>query len=593
MKVMKAFQNKLVGLIGAVNRYPLTILFLLAIATVNVNVINNEIEAYLKYLFTFIVGALLSVIGQHVYERFFTKVSERVMLMGGAILLTAGYYLAIHSASTFNEEIATKTSVTMFALVMAFIWIPSIKSKISFNESFMSAFKAFFITLLFTSVIAGGLSLIIFAIDELLFPVNHKAIAHVLNIVYSLFAPIFFLSFTPPYQGKKNSHLSAEELSIRKERVEKAIICPKTLGVLISYIIIPLTAVYTIILLAYVLLNIHGSFWTNNLLEPMLVSYAIIVIFVNILASHLENKFASLFRLIFPKILIPIVLFQTLASILKIGEIGITHGRYYAIMFGIFATISGIIFSFFPIRKNGLVAAVLIVFSAVSIIPPIDAYTVSKVNQINLLEKTLVENNMLENGKVVPNPNISIEDKRMITRTVSYLNNLNYTDEIDWLPEKIFYYDNFSKTFGFEETYDQPSDRTEGKFAHLDWERSPAVNIENYDRMIHLYFQGSQTDLKIPIEIDSQTYTLKNDSENLILVDEENKELLRFDMKKAIDQIFENQLEGDSGKEDMLTAEKLMVTQENDQVKMTILANSVDNYGSQYNADLFVFLKIK
>ncbi|MBS4223751.1 DUF4153 domain-containing protein [Lederbergia citrea] len=591
MKVMKAFQDKLVGLIRAINRYPLTILFLLAIATVNVNMINNEIETYLKYLFTFIVGALLSVIGQHVYERFFTKVSERVMLMGGAILLTAGYYLAIHSASTFNEEIATKTSVTMFALIMAFIWIPSIKSKISFNESFMSAFKAFFITVLFSSVLAAGLNLIIFAIDQLLFSVDFKTNAHVLNIVLSLFAPIFFLSYIPPYPGKKDFNLGDQE-----EKVEKAITCPKTLGILISFIIIPLTAVYTIILLAYVILNIRGDFWTNNLLEPMLVSYAITVILVYILSSHLEDKFASLFRKIFPKILIPIVLFQTLASILKIGEIGITHGRYYAIMFGIFAIISGIIFSFLPIRKNGLIAAVLIVFSAVSVIPPIDAYTVGKVSQVNLLKRTLVENNMLENGKVVPNSNISIEDKRMITRTVSYLNNLNYTDEIDWLPEKIFYYDNFSKTFGFEETYDQPSDRTEGKFAHLDWERSPAVNIENYDRMIHLYFQGSQTDLKIPIEIDNHTYTLKNDSGShptLILVDEKNKELFRFDMKKAIDQIFENQLEGDSGKEDMLTAEKLMVTQENDKVKMTILANSVDNYGSQYNADLFVFLKIK
>ncbi|MBS4194297.1 DUF4153 domain-containing protein [Lederbergia citri] len=508
------------------------------------------------------------------------------MLMVGSVLLATGYYFAIQSASTFNLEIGTKTAVSIFALMIAFIWIPAIKSRVTFNESFMSAFKAFFLTVLFSSVLAVGLNLIIFAIDQLLFQVNYKVNAHIMNILCSLFAPIFFLSYTPPYPGKKDIILSDQE-----EKVNKAITCPKTLGILISFIIIPLTAVYTIILLIYTILNIRGDFWTNNLLEPMLVSYAITVILVYILASHLEDKFATLFRKVFPKILIPIVLFQSVASILKISEIGITYGRYYAIMFGIFALIAGMVFSFFPVKKNGLIASVLIAFSAVSIIPPVDAFTVAKVSQVNLLKRTLVENDMLQNGKVVPNSDISIDDKRTITRTVSYLNNLNYLDEIDWLPEKIFYYDKFNKTFGFEETNDQPIDRTEEKFAHLDWYRSPVVNIENYDRMIHLYFQNSQTDLKIPIEIDNKTYSLKNDSENLILMDEK-QEIFRFDMKKAIDQIFENQPESDSGK-DMLTTEKMMVTQENDKVKMTILATSVDNYGSQYNADIFVFLKIK
>ncbi|MBS4217517.1 DUF4153 domain-containing protein [Bacillus sp. FJAT-49711] len=592
---MKNLRNKLIGLIQAVNRYPLTMLFLLAIATVNVNMINSETEDYLKYLFTFIIGSLLSVIGQQVYERFFIKVSERLVLMFGSILLTAGYYFAIHSASTFSLEIGTKTAISIFALMMAFIWIPAIKSKVTFNESFMSAFKAFFLTVLFSSVLAAGLNLIIIAIDQLLFSLDLKTYAHVLNIVLSLFAPVFFLSYTPPYPGKKDSNRPTNELSGEWEKIEKAITCPKTLGILISFIIIPLTAVYTIILLAYTILNIRGDFWTNNLLEPMLVSYAITVILVYILSSHLEDRFAKLFRKIFPKILIPIVLFQTVASILKISDIGVTYGRYYAIMFGIFALIAGIVFSFFPVKRNGLIASVLIVFSAVSIIPPVDAFTVAKVSQVHLLKRTLVENDMFQNGKIVPNSDISIDDKKTITRTASYLNDLNYIAEIDWLPAKLFNVDNFNKTFGFEETYDQPTDRSEGKYAHINWERSPAVNIENYDRMIHLYFQGSQTDLKIPIQIENKTYILKNDNRKdptLILVDEQNNELFRFDMKKAIDQIFENHLESDSGK-NMLPAEKMMVTQENDKVKMTILAASIDNYDSQYNADIFVFLKIK
>ena len=54
--------------------------------------------------------------------------------------------------------------------------------------------------------------------------------------------------------------------------------CPKFFEILISYIIIPLIAVFTIILLVYIIKNIGGEFWSDNLLEPMIVSYSIFVI---------------------------------------------------------------------------------------------------------------------------------------------------------------------------------------------------------------------------------------------------------------------------------------------------------------------------
>ncbi|MFS0646966.1 DUF4153 domain-containing protein [Siminovitchia sp. 179-K 8D1 HS] len=588
-------KNKLMGIVQAVDRYPLSMLFLVAIATINAVSIQKEAEHDSKYLFTFIVGAMLSVVSQQVYERFCTKASQRFMLMGGSLLLAAGYYLAIRSAPVFNIEISTKTAVAMFALLMAFIWVPSIKSKVTFNESFMSAFKAFFITALFSAVLAGGISSIIFAIDQLLFSITYKAHSHAMNIIFSLFSPIFFLSFTPRYPGKKDADQSTEAL----EKVEKAVSVPKMLEILISYVIIPLTAVYTIILLVYVLLNFRGDFWANNLLEPMLVSYTIIVILVYILASSLDNQFAALFRKIFPKILIPIVLFQTIASILKISEAGVTHGRYYVIMFGIFALMAGILFSFFPVKKNGWIAAVLIIFSAISIIPPIDAFTVSRVNQVNLLVETLSENNMFEDGKIVPNSAISAEDKKTITRTVSYLDSMNYLEKIDWLPNKIFYDDHFKNTFGFDEVYDETGRDNEAQYAHLDWEQSPVVNIEQYDRMIHLTVYNEEEEdsgKEIPIEINNTNYILTKQLEeeyfNLHLVDEQDEELIRVNSKEVFDEILgDEETYGGEGK--TLSVKKATVTRENNKVRMDFLITSVNHYDDQYFADMFVFLKIK
>jgi len=64
----------------------------------------------------------------------------------------------------------------------------------------MAAFKAFFITSLFTVIIAMGTSFHLFAIDRLLFPIDDKLTLHVLNIIFSLFAPLYYLSFTPLYE---------------------------------------------------------------------------------------------------------------------------------------------------------------------------------------------------------------------------------------------------------------------------------------------------------------------------------------------------------------------------------------------------------
>ena len=167
----------------------------------------------------------------------------------------------------------------------------------------------------------------------------------------------------------------------------------------------------------------------------MLVSYAITVILVYILASEITNRFTELFRKIFPKILIPIVVFQIIASCLKLSDMGLTHKRYFVIIFGVFAAIVGILLSFLPVRKNGIIALLLIVFSAISIVPPVDAFTTSRNSQTETLTNVLVKNNMLENNQIKANPSISNKDKEIITKAVSYLSMMEYTKKIDMDPQ--------------------------------------------------------------------------------------------------------------------------------------------------------------
>jgi hypothetical protein len=461
--------------------------------------------------------------------------------------------------------------------------------------------KAFFTTVLFSAVLTAGISAIFYATDYLLFNIDFKILTHLMNLVASLFAPIYFLSMTPLYPGKREEMIPDEAWAKRGETLDRQFMVPRFLEILISYIIIPLTAIYTLILVVYVVMNIRGEFWTDNLLEPLLVSYAIIVIIVYILACNLENKFADLFRKIFPKVLIPIVVFQTIASFLKIREMGVTHGRYYVILFGIFATIAGVIFSFMKPKHNGLIAIALLALSAISIIPPIDAFTVSKNNQIGFLERKLMENDMLVDNAIVPKSDVSIGDKIVITKVASYIDNMGYNKEVAYLPSDFNVYSDFSDTYGFDMTYSETEyPHGEGEFVYLNWDADPVLGIVNFDVMIHQYLYYSEVETSpvetTDFEVNGQPYQLEKRLDGtyyvLTVKDATGEELIVYNTREAYDAIFEEAATSGFDKGN-LTVEDATITTENDQVRMNILVNSLERTPDFTGGDLYIFMEFK
>ena len=607
--------NHLKGLIDAVARYPLSVTFLVVAVVLNAYAIESDTFNSNKYLMALGVGTILAASLQMLYEHLFEKGYIRLILMSLAAVITLGYYLIIRSTSEITMEMSIKTGVIIFALVMFFIWVPSIKSRITFNESFLSAFKAFFTSLLFSVTIFFGVTLIVMATNLLLFTVDEKANIHGANIIFILFGITYFLSLTPFFPPVKEkyklskdlksqnkikqcSYVSEEdEINIENEGLpiqfmKRTIKCPKFLEILIAYIIIPLTAVFTIILFLYILINIRGSFWEDNLLEPMLVSYAVTVILVYILSSTLDNRFASIFRKIFPKVLVPIVIFQTLASILKIGEMGITHGRYYVILFGVFAIIAGIVFSFLDVSKNGIIAVVLIVFSAISIIPTIDAFTIAKNSQMSILEETLIKNGMLKDGKLTADDSISDEDKSKITSSFQYLRLMDYTGDIEWLQDKDVYTD-FHKIFGFDEseTYINAE-----KYLYINTKENINLNIQDYDLFATTNIGIKENSDICSFEKDGSKYYLKKsvtDGRSKInLLDEDKQEVISFSMDK-IEERFKNY----NGGESLVNMDELTFIETNEKAELKIIARDVNiNKGSnisEINANILVFIDLK
>lgn len=605
MKKVERFQKQIRGLFDAIYRFPLTTIFLVILVIFNALYINDTIKNPEKFIASLIVGVLLAAVAQIIYERFFSKFWEWIFLMALAIILFFAYYFVVFSSSELDLKLTIKTAVILSVLFMAFIWGPSIKSEVMFHQSFMVNFKAFFISLFFALVFFAGVSIILGAVDQLLLRINYRLYSHGANIIFALFAPMYYLSITPKYPGKaKYLSQDIEKTEEERDALASAISCPKYLMILISYIIIPITMVFTVILILYIFLNIGKDFWTNNLLEPMLVAYAITVIIVYLLSSSLENKVVLIFRKIFPKILIPIVLLQTVSSIMRISNGGISHGRYYVIIFGLFALFSGIIFSTRPSQSYGSIAGIFILLSIISIFPGINAFSVSKRSQTKVVERILLENGMLVENQLIPKNTIPEEDKEVIRKSISNLNIQGDLDDINWLPADFNYYSNFAEVFGFEQyAYEENGD----KYLNLSLSRDVAIPIAGYDAFLHTnieYFEEEAVekflDEAVQINIEGKVYELiKNGKENnLVLKDEKGQEMLALYLSDFIDYFKEIYYKEEmlvKGSE-LMTAKEATYTVESNQASLTVIVNNFSLHESldamYFSADIYIFIDI-
>ncbi len=315
----------------------------------------------------------------------------------GSALLTVGYFLILWPAPEISAEISVRTLVAVIALTCAVLWIPSFKGKADFNQVALVHFKSVFTSVLYSGVLSAGLAAIITTVDILLFHVNNDAYPYMMTIVWVLFATIYYLSLLPKFN-------SAEKADI--QTVRAAVNYPRFLEILVSYIAIPLVTAYTVVLFAYFIKILVTLHWPSGQLGPMVLIYSTAGLVIFVLASLLENRFSVLYRKVFPKVLIPIVIMQMISVGIRLNAYGVTESRYYVVLFGVFSIVIGILLSLKPVSKNSTMALLAAVFAILSIIPPVDAFTVSRVSQINRVEMILETEGILTKGKLTPKANV-------------------------------------------------------------------------------------------------------------------------------------------------------------------------------------------
>jgi hypothetical protein len=472
-----AIINMVQGLLKAVSRFPLTVLCLAGATILVCYMISLHKAPELiiqKLMFTFLLGAFIGITAQFKCERIEILAKLRLAVYLLSALLMFGYYLIIRSVPNIDFAVSVRTLVAVFAMFCAFIWVPSFRGKYDFNKVALIHFKSAFTSILYSGVLSAGCASIIAAIDILLFKVNSDTYGYVMSVIWILFATIYYLSLLPRFNSNNESD---------REYTQSEEHYPKFLEILVSYIAIPLVAAYTLVLAAYFVKILVTLKWPVGQLGPMVLGYSAAGLIIYVLASLVGNRFAKLYQRFFPLVLIPVVIMQLISVGIRLNAYGFTESRYYVALFGIFSIVCGILLSFKPVTRNGIIAILAAVLAIISVLPPVDAFTVSRVSQITRLDSMLSAEGILADGKISPKADVPLTLRLETTSILNYLENRSYTKYVTWLPTDFNTNDKMQSTFGFEPAYEGSAGNQNSFFASMDTQKP--VNITGYDMMFN------------------------------------------------------------------------------------------------------------
>lgn len=505
-KIMNVLKNTVI-------RFPLTMIFVF-ILTIWQFIEEDFFFTYEHTFLLLVTGILLSATSQLLYEQLFReRPQRRWLLYGGVILFVILYHIYLTSSYSQIDDVwglysipGIRTMILYFVTIILFTWVPTIRSKYTFSESFLVTFKAYFSTSFFSLVLFLGVLFIVLLFEFLFFSLEIDWFKYSTILIFYTFSPILFLTFIPAYYLEDHTTDSAARTA------DEAIQVPKFLHHLISYILVPIMAILTAIIVAYILTNIGGAFFAENILEGLLLNYTISGWILLIIADQIDNKMVRAFKKIFPISLLFVIIFQMISTFLQIREVGVTHGRYIILLFGVGSIISGIWYLLKQERLK-ILPIVAMVAGLIALIPPIDAMSVSVSQQKKRINEILERNGMMvDSDYVIPNPAVPEEDQEQLQESFDYLSDIRALNQLEWLPEE--HYASVDEYLGFNdgEGFTEPGDTRERESriqtaVSLEGE-SLRIPVGDFEQVFHLSLNSDRNTFSQSFPLNGEEYEI-------------------------------------------------------------------------------------
>lgn len=456
--------------------------------------------------------------------------------------------VALYCFTFFNHKIEWEMmqyAAIIFTSVLSFYFV------LFFRKNTDSSFwifaekitQEFIITVIYTSIFQGGLSLAIYAVDMLFdVKIENEVYGNLAIFCYLIVAPIYFLMNIPE----------------REKLYDDTLDYGKFLKILGLYVFLPVLGIYLVILYFYLFKIIIRwelpNGWVTTLVSVLALG--------GYLAKYLlfplsDNKLVNFLNRYFSLMLLPLIVLMSVGLARRISDYGLSINRLYVLIFNIW--LYGVsIYLFFTQSKH--LRWLAISFAALLFISSVGPWSVFAITK-RVIEKDLTSllttNKLYVNYKLVDNK----DNKMMVTDSIA--------EEIS---DKISYYystygqDNWRKTFNdnrksigqFEIAeslgVDNYKVQKNSKFINVSLSENRVVDIQGYSKM----FARLEIDTDTKLIFQNKEFKFEFEKNNLKLSDLKHSKSTVIPISILVSELYKND--------------------ENETLINKILIRKVDNY---------------
>ena len=517
MNLKKMFNNFLTNAKESLMRFPITLVLSTLLVVFLIILNEGNIEDYnFMIKISMLTGLAIPI---SIFLRLADEVYIRGTILRISLYIIGGGFLLLYYLFFLNElksmDYARYIGILMF-FIIGCTFIQRISYKENYEKYIISILNSGLITGIYSIVLYLGIAFIIFTLEQL-FEINMIG-----SIYYYVFLVVVFIFGVSMF------------LSKYPDEDFKDFIYPKSLKVLLLYIIIPLVSLYTFILYAYFLKIIVTSQWPSGLVSHLVIWYSTASIFVIFFIIPLlkENQLAYRFKKYFPIISIPILIMMFLSIGQRIFQYGFTGNRYYVLLLGVWLVFIMIYFITKKINSSVFIMISLSAFVLISVFGPLSSFSISIRSQNKRLNELLYNNNILDNGVLSPNENVSQGDQERINDILLYFYNNYGLDYVDSLPDG-YDINSLQENFGF------PYDPYQVPFKYFNYydQSNIALDISNYDFYIEINSWENKT-----IKIGDNLQIYFDNSKSRLSISSQDKSLI-VDIKDLVWEMH-NRLDG-------------------------------------------------
>jgi len=412
----------IINLETAIRRFPLATLITACAATVSIILIHIPRDyAYVwdKILIVLILSFPLFISSTLLYETKFNKKKYKYIFdLLILIFITVYYFMLpkdVFSSATESRIFIRYILLTLSAiLTVSFIGFLNKGKKLinNFWQYNKSIVFSLILTVIYVVAIGLGLTIALASINYLFdLDINPDRYVEILTILWSLFAPLFFLSRIP-----KKIFQSQEE--------DKKY--PRELRFFVQFVLLSLVSIYFLILYIYSFKVIISWEWPKGILAYMISGFSFLGVITYALLYPLRDQYvwAKKFGYIFFAVLIPQVGMLFWALWFRISKYSVTENRALIFIFGCWLLGIAVYFLISKRKDIRLIPFTLFLILILFSFGPWSIFNISEKFQTNRLMDILGKYNAVSYGKIIQVPeseSIYKEDKKEISEIISYL----------------------------------------------------------------------------------------------------------------------------------------------------------------------------